>query len=87
MHSHNGWSMFGLAQSLDARGKEQEAQGSEKNLQCRGSLPMWNYRLRSCEVRNEQGRCLRVPLRQIAGAGARAKFRDIDSKGRLSRHI
>ena len=27
MHSHNGWSMFGLAQSLDARGKEQEAAG------------------------------------------------------------
>jgi tetratricopeptide (TPR) repeat protein len=25
MHPHNGWSMFGLAQSLDAQGKEQEA--------------------------------------------------------------
>ena len=27
MHPHNGWSMFGLAQSLDAQGKEQEAAG------------------------------------------------------------
>ena len=25
MYPHNGWSMFGLAQSLDAQGKEQEA--------------------------------------------------------------
>ena len=27
MHPHNGWSMFGLAQSLDAQGKDKEAEG------------------------------------------------------------
>ena len=32
MHPHNGWSMFGLAQSLDAQGKEQEAAGVQEKF-------------------------------------------------------
>ena len=33
MHPHNGWSMFGLAQSLDAQDKDQEAAGVREKFE------------------------------------------------------